>query len=94
MFRILISYILPLALPTALYFAWAAWLRKTKAHHERPQISTPWLTLILMGLALMSLGLVVSVVLGPKNPPGSVYQPPRLENGKVIPGQFVPKPTP
>ncbi len=94
MLRIVITYILPLALPTALYFAWVVWRRKSKAPEEKPQIPMPWFTLILAGLILMSLGLVMSVVLGPKNPPGSVYQPPRLENGKVVPGQFVPKPAP
>ena len=111
MVRILITYILPLALPTVLYFAWAAWVRKQiKASHAEAQnndgddetataeeiaaydIKAPWFRLILSGIVLMILSLLLSVLLGPKNPPESDYQPPRLEDGKVVPGEYAPKP--
>ena len=108
MVRILISYILPLVLPTILYFGWASWVRKKiAAQHAQANaendpitaeeiaaydIKAPWFRLILAGIILMGIGLMLSVVLGPKNPPDSVYQAPRIENGKIVPGQYAPKP--
>ena len=111
MIRIFITYVLPLVLPTLLYFAWTAWVRKkvetnrTKAkaegkdieegdhtHPEDFDIKTPWFRLILAGVGLMMVGLVLSVFFGSKNPPDSIYQPPRLEGNTVIPGQYAPKP--
>jgi len=107
MLRIIVTYILPLALPTVLYFVWTAWVRKQvrtnrakarsegTADHTEPEefdLKTPWFRLILAGVILMAVGLVLSVFLGPKNAPDSVYQPPRMENNTIIPGQYVPKP--
>lgn len=111
MVRIFISYILPLFLPTVIYFIWTAWVRKQIAakHAKRVEdaaladevtpeevaaydVPTPWFRLILAGVGLVLVGLVLSVFLGPKNPPGSVYQAPYVEDGKIVPGQFVPKP--
>ena len=107
MVRIIITYILPLVLPTVLYFAWTQWVRKqVQSHraqaaaegvagdHTEPadyEIRAPWFRLILAGVILMMVGLVLSVFLSPKNPPDSTYQPPRLEGDTIVPGQFVPK---
>jgi len=104
MVRMLLTYVLPLFLPTILYFAWAAWVRAqiTNKHAKEQDtdtpatteevaaydISAPWFRLILAGVALVVIGLVLSVILSPKNPPKSVYQPPHMENGKVIPGHY------
>jgi len=106
--RMIITYILPLALPTALYFAWTVWVRnqvranraKAKVEggagdHTNPtdfDMDTPWFRLILAGVALMTVGLVLSVFLGPKNAPNSVYQPPHMQGNTIVPGQYVPKP--
>jgi len=107
MLRIIITYILPLALPTVLYFIWTSWVRKqvranrAKARsdattdHTEPEefdIKAPWFRLILAGVTLVAIGLVLSVFLGPKNAPDAVYQAPRMENNTIIPGQYVPKP--
>lgn len=113
MVRILISYVLPLALPTVMYFVWTAWVRKQiEANHAKLasgsgdaegneitaedvkafEIRTPWFRLILAGAGLVMVSLILSVFLGPKNPPGSVYQPPHVVDGKIVPGQYAPKP--
>jgi len=108
MVRILVSYVLPLLLPTAMYFLWAAWVRRRiEAEHaqnaaagaeitaeevERYEIRTPWFRLILAGVGLMTVGLMIGVLFSPKNPPDSVYQPPREVDGQIVPGQYVPKP--
>lgn len=118
MVRILITYVIPLFLPTVMYFIWAAWVRKqVEANRQKVaaaasegegegggegdsisaedvapyEIRTPWFRLILAGAGLVVVGLILSFFFGPKNPPESVYQPPRIENGQVVPGQYVPK---
>lgn len=115
MVRILITYVIPLVLPSLIYFAWTAWVRKQiAAKHAQAaldateagtpdadtitpeevaayEIRTPWFRLILAGAVLVVISLVLSVFFTPKNPPNSVYQPPYTENGKVMPGKFVPQ---
>lgn len=99
MIRILITYIIPLALPTIMFFIWSAWARKRlKAKHatdeeaqEAFEISTPWFRLIIMGVVLMAVGLILSVLFSPKNPPDSIYKAPYIENGRIVPGQYGPK---
>lgn len=86
-------------LPTIMFFIWSAWIRrKIAAQHasneesvEAFKIQTPWFRLILGGLGLMVLGLLLSVMLSPKNPPDSIYQAPRIQNGQVVPGRYAPK---
>ena len=106
MFRIVLTYVLPLLLPTVLYLIWTAWVTKkvranrakakaegVEGDHTEPEdydIRTPWFRLILAGVALLVVSLVVTVLFGPKNPENSVYQPPRLEGDTIVPGQFVP----
>jgi hypothetical protein len=111
MVRIFISYVLPLFLPTVIYFIWTAWVRKQIAAKHAQSVSaadetdeviaaevaafdipTPWFRLALAGVGLVLVGLMLSVFFAPKNPPGSVYQAPYVKDGKVVPGQFVPKP--
>ncbi|HEY9081409.1 hypothetical protein [Magnetovibrio sp.] len=107
MVRIFLTYILPLILPTVLYFAWTLWVRKQVERHRAQaqaegvegdhtdpadyDIKTPWFRLILAGVVLMIVGLVISVFFGPKNAPDSVYQPPRMQGDTIVPGQYVPK---
>lgn len=112
MVRIFISYVLPLFLPTVIYFIWTAWVRKqiaakhaqnaadaddgdevTAAEVAAFDIPTPWFRLALAGVGLVLVGLMLSVFFGPKNPPDSVYQAPYVKDGKVVPGQYVPKPS-
>ena len=108
MARMIITYFLPLVLPTVLYFAWTLWVRKqVQSHraqaaaegvpgdHTEPEdydIKTPWFRLVLAGVVLMMVGLVLSVFFGPKHAPDSIYQPPSLQGDTIVPGQYVPKP--
>ena len=112
MVRILISYVIPLLLPTVMYFLWTAWVRRqiaaqhaqkvasagagsdeiTAEEVEAFEIRTPWFRLILAGAGLVLLGLILGIFFGPKNPPNSVYQAPHIVDGKIVPGEFAPKP--
>jgi len=96
MIRIFFTYALPLILPTIMFFIWTAWARRRiDVNHESAEeafrIKTPWFRLILAGVGLMVVGLLLSVLLSPKNPPQSTYQAPRIQNGKIVPGQYAPK---
>jgi len=99
MFRMFITYVVPLVLPTLFFMVWAAWARRkiaaTHATEEQAQeivaIKTPWFRLILAGIGLMVVGLLLSVLLGPKNPPKNVYQAPHIVDGKIVPGKYAPK---
>lgn len=94
MIRVLLTYIVPLLLPTALYFLWL-WLMQrgsgpgaaaAKAAAERP---VPWAWLALAGLVLVGATLF-AIGLSGGNPPGGVYQPPRVEGGQIVPGHVEP----
>ncbi|MCS6876825.1 MAG: DUF6111 family protein [Geminicoccaceae bacterium] len=49
---------------------------------------TPWFVLVLSGLVLACAGFFVVLWLEPGAPPGSVYVPPRVEDGRLVPGEF------
>lgn len=96
MFRLVITYILPLALPTILYFMWMSWVRrKIEAARRRGEdaehmkLKTPWIRLLIAGVALMAVGLAMLATLGGA-PPDATYQSPRLEDGKIKPAQMIP----
>lgn len=91
MARILIEYLLPIVLPTALYAAWLAWRRKraiaTGAASVPAWQEGPWFWCILAGVGL-ALAVFVATALLSGHPPGAKYQPPHVVNGRVVPGEF------
>jgi len=86
--RVLLLYLLPLLLPTALYVAWVLWGRRRAREGKAPPSlgDGPWFWLILAGFALMVAGLSYVALTG-GHEPGGTYQAPRYEDGRVIPGQ-------
>lgn len=93
MIRIFILYILPILLPSLMYFGWIAFVHKNEG--EAPGKSDmlregPWFRLIFAGLGLMMIGLVLSAIMGGMSPEGQ-YQPPYTKDGKIVPGRMVPK---
>ena len=88
MARIVMSYILPLILPMAIYLGWVWVIRhRSRARgDEIPEIKNSsifWS--IVAGVILMFAGLSVLAVTGGAPPGDGTYQSPRFENGKVIP---------
>jgi len=95
MVRILLEYVLPIILPTAVYFAWLATERRRvarvgagKAPHWR---DAPWLWLAAIGLVFAVLIAVASALFGGSDIAGR-YVPPRFEGGRIVPGHVEPKP--
>lgn len=93
MIRVFLLYVLPIALPSLIYFCWLAFIDKSgedgsgKAAMVR---EGPWFRLILAGLGLMIIGLIAAAVTGGMNPDG-VYQAPYVKDGKIVPGRMVPE---
>lgn len=88
MARILLSYVLPLILPMALYLGWMWVVRhRSKARgDELPEVKSAGIFWsIVAGIILMFAGLSILAVTGGAPPGEGNYQSPRLENGKVVP---------
>lgn len=74
-----------LLLPLTVYVLYIRYVRdRQKA--EPAWRETPWTWLIAAGLVLLTLSVLVLGVVG-GDPPGGVYVPPHVEDGKLIPGQ-------
>ena len=91
MTRILLNYLLPLALPTAIYVGWMFYLRhRSKARgDEVPEIKSAGVFVsILVGILLMFAGLAYVAVTSGAPPGEGTYVAPRLEDGKITQPKF------
>ena len=93
--RILLQYLLPIVLPTVVYFAWLTAERRRaeraeagKAPHWR---DAPWLWLVGSGVALALVIAFASAFFGGADTAGR-YVPPRVEDGRIVPGHVEPAP--
>ena len=84
--RQILQILVPLLLPTALYFLYLKMARRgSGAGAAAPDV--PWVWLGIAGAALLAVSLVAATLMGGA-PPGSVYEPPKLIDGKIQPGHF------
>ncbi len=93
MIRVFFLYVLPILLPSLMYFCRIAFIHKAGQEGTNKQVLVregPWFRLILAGLGLMIVGLVVTAVTGGMSPEGT-YQTPYAKDGKIVPGRMVPK---
>ena len=90
--RVLLTIVLPLVLPTALYLIWATTLRRpSSSDADARWAALPWVWLAGAGLVLLAIVLlVVTVHFGA--PQQGVYVPPRWQNGHIVPGHIEPQP--
>ncbi|MGQ0662514.1 MAG: DUF6111 family protein [Pseudomonadota bacterium] len=93
MARILAEFVLPIALPTALYVLWLAAQRRRaeragKGEPARWQ-DAPWLWLVALGL-LFSAVLTVGLALFGREEIKGTYVPPKLVDGEIVPGHVIP----
>jgi len=89
--RVLLTIVLPLLLPTAVYILWAS-TRPPRRNGASLWRAMPWVWLAGAGVALLALVLlVVTVHFG--TPQQGVYVPPRWEKGHIVPGHMEPKPS-
>lgn len=88
MIRVVVTIVLPLLLPTALYLLWATVLGapRDRGLGRRP---LPWVWLAGAGLALLAFVLLV-VTVGFGTSQQGVYVAPRYIGGHIIPGHIEP----
>ena len=86
MTRVFFMYIIPIILPSLLFFFWATFIRKDYVLAR----TGPWFRLLIAGLGLMVLSLTTAAILG-GSAPGGQYKAPYLMDGKIIPGKVTPK---
>lgn len=91
MLRVLLSVVVPLLLPTALFFAYAWYVarRARRRGEEVREIDAPWSWLIVTGVGLAVLSVVATYV-NDGAAPGGHYVPAHMENGTLVPGRTVP----
>lgn len=88
--RVLLTIVLPLLLPTALYLVWVTTLRRPHPNGAAPRTALPWVWLAGAGIALLAIVLfVVTVHFGARQE--GIYVPPRWQNGHIVPGHIEPK---
>ena len=89
MIRIFFTYLLPLLLPTAVYFMFMlpAQRRAMARGGEASWEKTPWMLLAAAGVSLLGL-ILGALALHDGESPWSHYDPPHMEDGHIIPGQF------
>ena len=86
MTRILLTYILPLVLPALVWYLWHQFRPQRPGEEKKGWQAAPLPQLAVAGLILLvaTLGALAVLVGGD---PGDVYQPARLIDGRVVPGQ-------
>ncbi len=85
MLRILLEYLLPLLLPGLVYLGYVALARGTAPGWVK---NAPWPHLAGAGILLAAISLIAWSVLSGA-PPEQVYVPPRLEDGRIVPGTTI-----
>lgn len=89
MLRVLLTIVLPLLLPTAIYVAWISFASRSAGRGRVRLDALPLVWLALAGVILLTLVLVtISVHFGA--PVRGRYVPPRYENGQVVPPHIEP----
>jgi hypothetical protein len=91
MLRILLTYVLPLVAPFLIYELWRMFappkLGGKGTGEPDPVERLPWPWLVGAGVVLMLIT-VFSFVLFSDWEEGTIYHPPHLEDGEVVPGRF------
>lgn len=92
MFRLVFTYILPLAAPALLYLAWhMLQVRRVVAGKRAEPTPTfaemPWLILAGAGVSLLAVVLLGLALFGGGAAPGADYVPPHMEDGRIVPAE-------
>ena len=85
MLRVLLTIVLPLLLPTALYLLWIGTFGAESGIGAGWWRAVPWIWLAGAGALLLAMVLFVVTVHFGSSQQG-VYVPPRWEGGRIIPG--------
>jgi hypothetical protein len=86
MIRIIFTYVVPFVAPAIGWYVWARFLRKPDGSRTVGWRGAPWHWLAVAGVAAVVVVLLVTAPAG--GDPNQVYEPARVEDGKVVPGQY------
>lgn len=87
MTRTLLQILLPLVLPTVVFFLWTWLFRSQSASGASHLQDTPWFWLIVIGFVLMASGLTATALLQGGEAGSRIIQP-RYEDGRVVPAEI------
>lgn len=88
MIRVLLTVILPLIAPTALYVLWSLAFGRAKSTEDEAKAHLPIVWLVLAGALLAGAILVIVVQFGSTG--DGTYVPPHITNGDIVPGHSAP----
>ena len=88
MLRVVVTVVLPLVLPSALYLTWAMAARRVPATPDAWR-ALPWPYLAGVGVVL-AVGVLALVHIGFGTPNAGRYIPAHMEGGELVPGHFEP----
>lgn len=96
MIRHILTILLPLVAPTVLYFIWINIRQRRKEHREAgepvPAWQTwPWPILAGIGSVLAIISLLLTGLIGVDDSKEKKYIAPHMEDGELVPGQFIEK---
>lgn len=87
MVRIILTYLIPLGLPIALYALWVSHARKKDPENPLAFFDGPWVWAVAAGMGLLIVSLVVLGIVD-REDPRKKYVPSHFEDGRVVPGEF------
>ncbi|MCW5725020.1 MAG: hypothetical protein KIS81_08675 [Maricaulaceae bacterium] len=95
MLRVLLLEVSLFALPFIAFFLWRLTRQIAVSNGGEPP-PTPWAALVIAGGLAAIAGLLAMALFTVNRPAAQdqIYVPPRVEDGRVIPGHFVPRPQP
>lgn len=85
--RQVLQILVPLLLPTAAYFLYLTMVRRRSGASATAVPEVPWAWLGIAGVVLLAVSLTAFALIGGA-PPGSVYEPAQLIDGKIEPGHL------
>jgi hypothetical protein len=93
MWRALLEYIVPIVLPSLLYLAWLAYENRRVAEGGEGTLRRwqegPWVWLFAAGVAIAVAGSLLLALWRGYGTEGR-YVPPRVEDGRIVPGHVEP----
>jgi hypothetical protein len=87
MIRVIVTIVLPLLLPTALYLLWVTVLRAPRDSGSATWRSLPWVWLAGAGALLLAVVLIF-ITVGFGTSQQGVYIAPRYVGGRIVPGHI------
>lgn len=86
MIRVVVENILLFLLPTAVYLGYVLLTRRTATTGNDIINEAPLVWLFIAGALLVGATLIYYATINPGAPPGAVYTPPRMKDGRIEPG--------